>query len=87
MEKIKEWFRNRWGRFVTTLGAILTALGTGIAALPDSANVWLPHVVNITGAKIASGLMLFFLFVASHMRHSQAAKVIAETKSDTKPNS
>jgi len=70
------WIRDKWGRLVTAIGAFATAACTGLATLPDTADVWMPHLVTLTSAKVAAGVMLTLLFIASHMRHRKAAATV-----------
>lgn len=81
--KLKAWIQDKWGRFVTAIGAVASAVGTAIAALPDSAATWLPHVITLTTAKVGAGVMLIALFIASHMRHRKVAAALAQQAKPT----
>jgi hypothetical protein len=76
MTKLKSWIADKWGRLVTAVGAAASAAGTALAVLPDSPDVWMPHLVTLTSAKVAAGVMLTLLFIASHMRHRKAAATV-----------
>ena len=85
MTTFKAWLKDKWGRFITAAGGILTAAGTGIAALPDSANDWMPHLLTLTSAKVCAGVMLFAMWVASFMRHNKAAQVVTTLQQQAPP--
>lgn len=81
LTKIKTYFRNAWGRTAAALSAGISGFGTYLLSLQDDLPSWMPHIITLTSAKIAAGVSLFVLSVASFMRHQKAASTIADLKS------